>query len=348
MIAMKHTRFRLQWPMLLVLAIAYIGPVYGAGNPNIFSAKVPIEDNSPDTREAGFKDAISRVLIRLTGSRSAASDGAVVDIIDSAASYVQGYRQIRDDGKTLMRVDFDPNALEQALAQSGLSVWGRQRPTVLIWLAVDNRNGERFLITTDQDNSLSKRIKTVAEDRGLPIILPLFDTEDRSLISFADIWGGFNEAVDAASARYAADAVLVGRARSRGRNWEVRWSLNDGVQRQQWVGSFADGIHHTADAFAQAFSIAEAAAGEALLSVEGVASFSDYGRIIEHLNKLSIVEHVGLEEATNDALKFRLVLRGDVSVLQRAVSLGGLLRPLSQEVPSNQIGPIVLRYQYRP
>ena len=38
-------------------------------------------------------------------------------------------------------------------------------------------------------------------ERAVPIILPLLDLEDQSVISAAEIWGGFSDRVIAASAR---------------------------------------------------------------------------------------------------------------------------------------------------
>ena len=337
-------------------ALVWLGPWYSslvhAADP--YSAAVPLEEDTTEQREAAFKDALALVLVKVTGQRNIAQEAAVVDIIDSAPRLVQGFRFEREDQVQLMRVNFDGRALEKAVADRGLPVWGSERPSVLLWLAVDDRRGNRFVLAADDQNAeedtaddLRKTVAKLADSRGLPVTLPLYDAQDQKAVSFADLWGGFDEAVTAASERYAPDAVLVGRARTRGRSWEVRWNLTDNNGRQQWVGGFADGINQTADTYAQAFAVLRSE-GEVILIVDEVSSFDAYGQVLSHLRSLSVVEQVDLYQASDSTLTFRLQLRGDTDVLQRAIRLGGRLQAVSQDTPSLTIGPMALRYQYRP
>ena len=53
----------------------------------------------------------------------------------------------------------------------------------------------------------------IAEKRGLPLAFPLLDTEDLQSVTFSDIWGGFDERIIAASKRYGANSILIGRVR---------------------------------------------------------------------------------------------------------------------------------------
>ncbi len=318
-----------------------------------YSAAVSLEEDTTEQREAAFKDALALVLVKVTGQRNIAQEAAVVDIIDGAAGFVQGFRFEREDDEQMMRVNFDGRAVEKAVAERGLPVWGSERPAVLLWLAVDDRRGNRFVLAADDHDTkdtaarLRKTIARLADSRGLPVTLPLYDAQDQDAVSFADLWGGFDEAVNVASERYAPDAILVGRARTRGRTWEVRWNLMDINGRQQWVGGFADGINQTADTYAQAFAVLRAE-GEVILIVDDVSSFDAYGQVLSHLRGLSVVEQVDLNQATDSTLTFRLRLRGDTDVLQRAIRLGGRLQAVSQEIPTMTMGPLALRYQYRP
>ncbi|MEM7282418.1 MAG: DUF2066 domain-containing protein [Pseudomonadota bacterium] len=323
---------------------------------NPYSAAVVLEKDTPEQREAAFKDALALVLVKVTGNRNVVGDSSVVDIIDEAPRYVQGFRFEELDQQQMIRVNFDPRAVEQVVSNRGLPVWGSERPSVLLWLAVDNRRGQRFIMSatdneSDEEEDIESRLKDeirmVADERGLPLMLPLYDAEDQNALSFADVWGGFDEAVEIASQRYQSDAVLVGRARTRGSSWEVRWTLFDANGRQAWVGGFADGIHQTADSYAQAFAVLKTE-GEVTLIVDQVTSFQAYGELLSHLRALSVVEQVDLQQALDDTLTFRLRLKGDTDVLQRAIRLGGKLEELSQEVPTQTLGPLALRYQLRP
>lgn len=322
---------------------------------SLFSATVPLEQNNAEAREAAFKDALAKVLVKITGRRDAIQDPTVVELVESAPRLVQGFKNVTVDEVPSVQVSFDPTALERMVSNAGLPVWSRERPKVLMWLAVDNREGQRFILSEDSSGEeieeeveqITLAIEQAAEERGLPLLLPLYDAEDQNVLSFADIWGGFGDPVTEASARYAPDAILIGRARPRGRAWEVRWMLRDNAGQQSWVSGFADGVHQAADRFAQAFSVI-AVEGAATMIVENIASFSDYGRVLRHIQNLSVVEQVDLQIAARETLEFALVLKGDVAVLQRALDLGGVLTPVSTELPSEVLGPPILRYQLLP
>src|SRR5690606_12687559 len=123
--------------------------------------------------------------------------------------------------------------------------WGADRPLTLVWIAVDWGQGEREIVASDdldraaaearsidRNRLLRERIQDVALERGLPIAFPLLDAEELELVSFSDIWGGFNDRLLEASRRYGADSILVGRVRAdtAERN---RWSYFFGGERRE-------------------------------------------------------------------------------------------------------------------
>ena len=60
-----------------------------------------------------------------------------------------------------------------------------------------------------------------------------------------------------------------------------------------------------------------------------VSSFADYARVVRHLEGLSIIESVSVEELRDDQLIIGLTTRGRGDVLDRALTLGDVLRPVS-------------------
>jgi hypothetical protein len=125
----------------------------------------------------------------------------------------------------------------------------------LLWVAVDGGQGERAVLpaagappdTTQEMADLLESIRTsntaIADQRGLPITLPLLDLEDMNQIEFADVWGGFEQSLLPASTRYGADAVLVGRIRVTQFGQEVEWLLLRDGQRRLTAGTdVAEGL----------------------------------------------------------------------------------------------------------
>jgi hypothetical protein len=172
-----------------------------------------------------------------------------------------------------------------------------------------------------------EEIAAAADERGLPIAWPLLDLQDMGAVTFLDVWGGFEDGILAASARYRADAVLIGRVRPGVLGTEVEWLFVHGVERRPLaVGGVRDGLDAAADRYAADLATV-GGASSTLLSVRGVRSPADYGRVVSYLERQSILQSVDVESLENDTLTLRVTARGDARVLERVLALGGVLRP---------------------
>ncbi len=314
-------------------AVVLAGLMLAAGAPgagaatvqDLFIAEAPVTDRSEEARQAGFQNALAQVLVRLTGSRGAPADPAVATLLENAAAYVQQFGYMAS-GR--LRVGFDGKALQAAAQAQGLSVWGASRPATLVWLALDNGGGDRRLLAADDDSEAARQLRTAATARGLPLVLPLMDSEDRAAVSFPDVWGGFDDNILAASQRYGADAVLVGRASRGASGVFVRWKLRAGGLEDEWRGSLENGIHRTTDAFARRFAVQSGVdtGGAVVVRVSGIDDLAAYGDVYTYLESLTLVSRVAVDVVAAGQVSFRLDLRGDPGQLERAVSLGNVLR----------------------
>ncbi len=322
--------FRISLLLCLSLAVlCWTAPAaHGSGDPGMYAAEVPVEDD----REAAFRSALGEVLVKVTGRRNAASDPGMAPLLESASRYVQQFRNPTPD---TLWVSFDGRALENALIELGQPLWGRDRPATLVWLAVDAGGGRRFVVPAEPETAaeeqMKARMEAAADRRGLPLVFPLMDGEDRSQASFADVWGGFDEAIAAASARYGTEAVLVGRLSAadpaRGR-W-VLYTL-DGTER--WVAGAAESVDRVADTFATRLAVvASGSASVVEVQVRDVASVEQYGRVVTFLEGLTAVQAMELERMEGNTLFFRASLRGDRPAFDQAVRLGGVLEPVDRD-----------------
>jgi hypothetical protein len=170
-------------------------------------------------------------------------------------------------------------------------------------------------------------VQAVTDDRGLPIALPLLDAEDMSAVTFADVWGGFDEPVQLASARYRADAVLIMRVRPTAFGNEVQCLLlKDGARRTLAGISLQDCLDAVADSYATELSVI-GDASSARLTVLDVSTLGDYGRVVSYLETLSVLQSVEVESLERGVLTLRVAARGDAQVLERVLALGGVLAP---------------------
>ena len=284
-----------------------------------------------------FDEALGQVLVKVTGLPELASPGARNSLFSDSASIVQRYSMLSD---TEVRVEFDSKAIRTALDRAGQPVWGSDRPLVALWLAVDTGGGQRVIlaegsrtpVTADPDALERVRIdlETIAAQRGLPVVLPLVDAQDLRQVSFSDLWGDFRQPVVAASQRYGAEAVLIGRTRSLDPVQQgVRWTLVAGDEQSSWQGDLASGPAHAAEFFAQRFATYADSTGALRVLITDVDSLDTYGRLWSYFRSLNIVESATIARITDDRVEFELVVRGDASRLSRTLNASRQLRAVS-------------------
>lgn len=351
--ARLHFRALPAWLLLVLLATTA-----GAAELDLYEVTVPLEDETRAARSTAFTAAMDIVLTRIVGRLDAPRDPVLVELRTGASAYVQQYRAERDE----LWVAFDGGSLQQALAELNQPIWGGERPQVLLVLAVDQGAGRRFVLSGEDEvadpesQELRDVMLALADLRGLPIVLPLMDAQDRRSLSFTEVWGAFDESLRQAGQRYDVGAVLLGRYDAE-RPYRVRWTLFDTSDAYRWAGQLADGVHGASDRFASRYSVATEAAveGEVGLAVSGLDSLSDYGRVLRHLEGVTAIDSVAVRRLQDDTAEFGIRLRGSLDNVDRAIRLGGLLRPGVRTRPldpqaqdtASDIRPVALNYRLK-
>jgi len=296
----------------------------------LYQAEVELEDS----REQAFSDALAAVLVRMTGRRDAPERPEVAPLLENARAYAQQFRQ---PAPGRLWVAFDGTALERKLTELGQPVWGPERPVTLLWVAIDGGGGKRFVMASElesaEEGAPREALAETAARRGIPLVYPLMDAEDRATASFAEVWGGFDDSILEASRRYGADAVLVGRLNADDPG-HGRWTLLDNGTARRWTGSAPESIDRLADLFAARFAVLSVGDMRSVrVSVSGVESVEDYGQASRFLARLTAVETLSVESVQPDRVVFRARVRGTPAALDEAVRLGGLLAPDENGAP---------------
>jgi uncharacterized protein len=321
------------------VAAVWSPPGEAATLANLYEVTVAPDPAAADQREAAMQAAMARLLIRVTGSRSAPIDPALQPLLTRPDGYMSSYG---DDRQGRTRVGFSRGQVERVLTDLGKPVWGPERPLTLLWVAVDDGAGGRALLGAGEPTdcgtpttpgmasmleTVREEIVAAADERGLPIAWPLLDLQDLNAVTCTDVWGGFEDEIVAASARYRADAVLIGKVRPGTFGTEVEWLFVHGVERQPLpLAGVRDGIDAAADRYAADLATV-GGASLTLLTVSNVLTPADYGRVVSYLERQSVLESVDVESLDKGTLRLRVAARGDARVLERVLALGGVLRP---------------------
>ena len=338
-----------------LLSAALCLPAVAVEVPTLFTAEVPFNREADDPRGEAYRAALAEILLRVSGPEVAADPEAFEELFPNPASYVTQFRPGTSD---TLWVSFDGEAIEQVLRASRLTFWGADRPLTLVWLAVDWGQGVREIIgaddpdrsrpesrSIDRNRLLRERLLDVAERRGLPVVFPLLDTTDLQSVTFADIWGGFDDLIVDASQRYDANSILIGRIRPAS-SQRARWSYYFGESGSRFSGSPEAVVGQVADLLAAEFAIGGDSPLESVaLHVSGIVTVDAFGSVQRILKDIPLIEGFAVTEVAGNRVSYRVDVRGGAARLGRALRFNGLV----EQDDADPFGPDpALEFYYNP
>jgi len=209
-----------------------ISPIVAAEKAvDIYNSSVLVVNQSSEVRRQAAAKGLTRVLVRLSGSQDVAQSPQVKAALKRAPDYLDrfGYQSTQatltiagaEKPATLLQMRFNVASVKRLLNEANLSLWSERRPDVLVWTAMDKR-GKKYV---DIESGMAKALNASASDRGLPIVLPVLDLEDRRALPVTRLWALDEKQVRLASQRYATNAVLSGRFTKRSGSWKGSFIL---------------------------------------------------------------------------------------------------------------------------
>jgi uncharacterized protein DUF2066 len=274
--------------------------------------------------------AMRQVLVRATGSRDAANDPALANILAQAKDYVLLTRPATTGNATT--VVLDAAALERDITAAGRNVWASERPLLVILLTGGPASG-----VFETRRQVEGALEAAGNRRGQPIRVARPETA--SLPVTGDI---APDAALAAAQRLGGDAVVVGYGDAVPNGGPWRWVLTAPGISESWSGSLEEGVHGSADLFArsaQAFAVLPEVS--ILVEVEGVPSLREYARVAELLAAVAGVRGVQLAEAAGTHATFSVLTRGGGDALQGALAANGSF----ERIDPQSGGSIAFRYR---
>lgn len=305
----------------------------------------------------GAQAGLLQVLVRVSGTQEVENSTLIGSSVRNPDAYYYQYSYQSTD-KTLqvageavpaklLRILFEPSAVAKLLRRAGFSVWGSNRPGVLLWLAVSDAEGRRLLSENSiPENNVSKNnvsesnasinnaneiVRTLQDQarlRGLPLLFPLLDLEDSASLSTAEVWGAFLGRIDDASLRYKPDSVLTARIQkdSVGR-WSANWSyrIDRNWQVTETVSFGVDEMVRTmvnklADELAARYAI-DSSRGQVTVFIESVENLRDYAAVSKYLESLAPVLDSFVVRVQSGEITFELSTEGQNEQLVEIIEL---------------------------
>ncbi len=297
----------------------------------LYQVRQPVSGQAPEERDRATQAALDTLVLRLTGDPKAAQNPGLAPIRKDPQQIISQFGF--DAGPPeVLKVDFDPASTEQALRRAGLPVWGASRPSMLSWWLNDSTEGASLV---GDGQAAAATLRTAAQHRGLPLRLPLADLSEQLVATAPALESADPAPLRSASDRYNADALLAVHAREEGGQWQAKWRLWLGDQKE--AGS-VQGADQAAVADAVMLAVAErlaprfvakpGASGQQILEVQGM-NLEHYAALLRLLEPFG----VRLQSVQGDRIIYRV--NGSADQLRAQLSLAKL-----QELPAEAPAPV--------
>lgn len=374
--------------LLLSLGFGVFKPAAAGQQVNIYRAQALVKSQSEVERAAAARATFGELLVRVSGQRSALDNPVVSAAIPNAQNYLFGFSYRSTSEKLVegarsftalaLQLDYEPQAIAQLLRDAQLPLWPAQRPTLLVWLVFKDQRG---LHVVPELMDL-QAMESFAAYRGVPLLFPAQDIEDSVAIHAEDLWRLDQEKIKAASARYNADAILVGRYTPSSMGpipsasaiveshlvansvnvaadlslpvegpWLGDWLLLQGDthitfadETPEVKGLFSSALDQAADHFANQYALVPTGQGaqQLVLRIGNITNFAAFKQVQAYLEELALVQRMEVLTVNPEAIVVRLTTDADIRLVTNTLALGRRLALVQTESASGPLPDPVL------
>jgi hypothetical protein len=337
------------WSLALLFS-AYAGSAMAV---DLFSAEAPLDSASEADVKATKRQAMASMIVRLTGQQASLKNGNIVAALTDVDTYISHISRQTDTDTDEVRLQlrFDQQMVRQLINAAELPVWGSERLSTMTWLVIEQQGIQNIIA----DGSLDLRLplQADAEQRSLPLLLPLMDLTDQLVIGPSDIWGNFTDTIMLASQRYQAKSLLWGRLFQNTEGfWQGQGSIQVQGEQVDWLFAAPNPealvtliIENLGAELSQRFALPSATDQEylATLHINGIADLAAYAEVRSLLQQNPSVTAVTLQRLQGDQLVILVNYQGSQDNLllslerqESMVLLDGQLETLY----SSELGPV--------
>ena len=307
-----------------------ITPLNAAIIEDLYDAKVAVSDQSEATQNAAIKKGLRQVFIKASGSQDLLKHAHIVKELSRATGLIRLYTYEKIDEQLYLVVNFDPEKVQNAIRSAGFPVWDKRRPDTILWLAIETARQDKQLLNQETHAELVRRINEQARQRGIHVIMPLWDLADLQTVDVYDVWGGFMQQLLLASERYEISTLLSARIYrapaddgqdQEGLKWLADWTLIDNGQLNAGQVHMPDSgqvvvglVDALANQLAAKYAVSQQNnllnAIKVSINITKVDSIARYAELVKFLNGLTVVASATLIEQQGDRATFELELLG--------------------------------------
>lgn len=319
------------------LFLCLTGPALSAERVDLYSATVPVINQTESVREQALQAALRQVFIKVTGNAGVVTLPDAQQSIEHAKHYVRAYNYDDHDGDLSLSVTFDKTTVNDFLKETKQVLWQAVRPSVLAWVMLDDAQHVTWLNPEIKPPALSS-LQNSFKQLGVPLLLPTFDLRDLSVTAVDDQLPLSLAHFERASKRYHADVLLLGKLSWRSGQWEGEWQvkiLGEAIQRTT-VGvtpsqAIEGMVRWLTGLLANRYVNIDGPTTDAplTLTIQGLNQLGDIEKVTQYLKQLPPVSTVTTTSLSGDHVTFTLTLNATQAAFSQALQLDQHLEKIS-------------------
>lgn len=345
------------WVLALILSL----PALAIEVDGLYRGSAVVGSRSDEReRVQAFQPAMREVLLKVTGRAEVLQEAPIRQALSNAQRYVASWsygtrRDATGEDSIVLEVIFYESEIQSLLENSGVPIWPRNRPETLLWVVMQDELGERQVLGSDAQDEVIAALRAEAARRGLPVLFPLMDLQDRLQINAQQLWNLDEEAVRAASARYHAESILTLRAyRSLGGELVGEaiflfrgQPLHLDLYETDLAAFLEAPLELAARELSSHYAVLLSGASGSVpvsLTVQGIASAEAYAGVLRYVADLADVNAMNLVSVEGDTMTLSLRTGGQIRQLVETIALNNDLQPVAEV--TREGSELFLRYRW--
>ena len=327
---------------LVLTAVLPLSAIYALPVDGLYQEEINVANQGDQERRRAYREAFTRVITKVTGEKRWLEHSQIAPVINSADRYVAEvvYHSAAAGGQGgRLEVRFDTALIDDLLNRANIPIWDNNRASVLLWVTIQDTDGRRIMLGSSTEHPLMDQVRAFADERAVPVLIPLLDLEDRRMVTPDQAWMLDANALQQAAARYDADSVLAGRVLVTPTGeligfWQVIFRSD--VQTFDHISALDKYMDLPLDAvtsrLASHFGLVRSEferEDRVTVRVDGIRTLQSHVDLIRYLESLSVVQQVQLNALRPDSLELTLQVLGSTQTLTEFITLGRDLEPVN-------------------
>ncbi len=313
---------------------------------DLYRTQIKILGESELHQKNLINQAYQQVLVKVAGNRAILKESIVAERAVDAEAMVTEIRLVTasDGVSRLAEVRFDPAQIQDILMAAGQEVWIDKRPAMILWLVNADPKSET-IYHLEHYPKLQQLVSVIDIQRGISLVVPLLDLEDRNRITAQNIRQLDIEAISKASERYDAPLQLIGKIQEanvdQNTTVTIDWYLIQDFSRRHYSTSHRElltALHHgleeaidsVAHRYIRKVANLNDSAGPLVLTVSDVKTIDHYTSLLDYLQHMDIIKQIEVKRIGQADVTLQMVVTGGRLAFVKMLSDNQHLKPFKE------------------